>query len=102
MVGIGSGSPDLVHGTMRVLTEFCQEVTDTQIPHVCPVILPQLVRVIGSPQVSYICGNNNVLLSYRLFYIIIIRCIVFAQELGLSTFFELYLNSFMQCLLKYQ
>lgn len=52
MVGLGTGSPDLVHGTMRVLAEFCHEVSDTQIPQVAPVILPQLLRVIGTPQVS--------------------------------------------------
>lgn len=53
MIGLGNGSPDLVHGTMRVLIEFCQEVTDTQIPHVTPVLLPQLLRVISSCEVSF-------------------------------------------------
>ena len=51
MAGLGSGSPELVHGTMRVLTEFSLEITDTQIPLVAPVILPQLLRVIAEPQV---------------------------------------------------
>lgn len=50
MAGLGSGSPELVHGTMRVLTEFSLEITDTQIPLVAPVILPQLLRVIAEPQ----------------------------------------------------
>ena len=37
MAGLGSGSPELVHGTMRVLVEFCQDVADTQMPQVAPV-----------------------------------------------------------------
>nr|XP_002127531.1 importin-9 [Ciona intestinalis] len=42
---ITSGQPDLVHGAMRVLTEFCRELTDTQIPHIAPVILPELLKI---------------------------------------------------------
>uniref|UniRef100_H2ZMC2 Importin N-terminal domain-containing protein n=1 Tax=Ciona savignyi TaxID=51511 RepID=H2ZMC2_CIOSA len=42
---IRSGEPDLVHGAMRVLTEFCRELTDTQIPHIAPVILPELLKI---------------------------------------------------------
>ena len=64
---VASGNPYLVHGAMRVLTgqllipsllcyyyciEFCQEVTDQQMPHVAPVIFPQLLQVITQPQVS--------------------------------------------------
>lgn len=88
MIGLGTGSPDLVHGTMRVLTEFCQEVTDTQIPHVTPVILPQLLRVIGSPQVSL------------MFYLIVfVSCIVCTLEAELLIFFEHFPNSSTQCLI---
>ena len=65
---VASGDPCLVHGAMRVLTgrvvitlttvlchcvciEFCQEVTDQQMPHVAPIIFPQLLQVIAQPQV---------------------------------------------------
>lgn len=63
-----SGDAHLVHGAMRVLsgkatppryittdvlglTEFCRDVSDTQMPDVVPVILPQLLRVLQQPQV---------------------------------------------------
>ena len=58
MTGLASGSPELVHGTMRVLTEFCHEVTDSHIPHVAPVILPQLLRVIAEPQVGTVLYSD--------------------------------------------
>ncbi|KAK6177118.1 hypothetical protein SNE40_015285 [Patella caerulea] len=40
-----SGDPNAVHGAMRVLTEFSQDVTDTQMAHVAPVILPELYNI---------------------------------------------------------
>ncbi|OXB67266.1 hypothetical protein ASZ78_015907 [Callipepla squamata] len=40
-----SGDVNAVHGAMRVLTEFTREVTDTQMPHVAPVILPEMYRI---------------------------------------------------------
>ncbi|XP_071784308.1 importin-9-like [Asterias amurensis] len=42
---ITSGNGDAVHGAMRVLTEFTREVTDVQMPHVAPVILPEMYRI---------------------------------------------------------
>ena len=51
MLALGSGEPQLVHGAMRVLSEFCHDVSDQQMPQVAPVILPQLVKVIVHSEV---------------------------------------------------
>lgn len=40
-----SGNVSAVHGAMRVLTEFTREVTDTQMPLVAPVILPEMYKI---------------------------------------------------------
>ncbi|XP_036839154.1 importin-9 isoform X2 [Oncorhynchus mykiss] len=40
-----SGDVSAVHGAMRVLTEFTREVTDTQMPLVAPVILPEMYKI---------------------------------------------------------
>ncbi|CAH3045821.1 unnamed protein product [Pocillopora meandrina] len=45
MQALTSGDGNLIHGAMRVLTEFCREVTDTQMPHVVPVILPEMYKI---------------------------------------------------------
>ncbi|XP_059148600.1 importin-9-like [Physella acuta] len=45
MQALISGQPNTVHGAMRVLSEFCQDVTDTQMSHVAPIILPELYKV---------------------------------------------------------
>ncbi|BFZ10398.1 hypothetical protein BsWGS_13436 [Bradybaena similaris] len=54
MQALTSGHPNAVHGAMRVLSgpmvsvskgEFCQDVTDMQMTHVAPVILPELYKV---------------------------------------------------------
>ncbi|XP_022099879.1 importin-9-like [Acanthaster planci] len=42
---ITSGNNDAVHGAMRVLTEFTRDVSDMQMPHVAPVILPEMYRI---------------------------------------------------------
>ncbi|KAM8976738.1 importin-9 [Pelodytes ibericus] len=40
-----SGEVNAVHGAMRVLTEFTREVTDSQMPFVAPVILPEMYKI---------------------------------------------------------
>ncbi|XP_015154207.2 importin-9 [Gallus gallus] len=46
-----SGDVNVVHGAMRVLTEFTREVTDTQMPHVAPVILPEMYKIFTMAEV---------------------------------------------------
>ncbi|XP_041347809.1 importin-9-like [Gigantopelta aegis] len=45
MQALTSGNTNAVHGAMRVLSEFCQDVTDTQITHVAPIILPEMYKI---------------------------------------------------------
>ncbi|ELK34962.1 Importin-9, partial [Myotis davidii] len=46
-----SGDLNAVHGAMRVLTEFTREVTDTQMPLVAPVILPEMFKIFTMAEV---------------------------------------------------
>ncbi|XP_035237885.1 importin-9 [Anguilla anguilla] len=46
-----SGDINAVHGAMRVLTEFTREVTDTQMPLVAPVILPEMYKIFTMAEV---------------------------------------------------
>ncbi|OCT91946.1 importin-9 [Xenopus laevis] len=46
-----SGEVNAVHGAMRVLTEFTREVTDTQMPLVAPVILPEMYKIFTMSEV---------------------------------------------------
>uniref|UniRef100_A0A3P9BBQ7 Importin 9 n=2 Tax=Haplochromini TaxID=319058 RepID=A0A3P9BBQ7_9CICH len=46
-----SGDVNAVHGAMRVLTEFTREVTDTQMPLVAPVILPEMYKIFSMAEV---------------------------------------------------
>ncbi|XP_069141482.1 importin-9-like isoform X2 [Argopecten irradians] len=45
MEALTSGDLNSVHGAMRVLTEFTQDVTDTQMGQVAPVILPEMYKI---------------------------------------------------------
>ncbi|ELT91403.1 hypothetical protein CAPTEDRAFT_225381 [Capitella teleta] len=51
MQALTSGNHNLVHGAMRVLTEFSREVTDIQMQHVAPVILPEMFKIFTNDQV---------------------------------------------------
>lgn len=53
-----SDDSNLVHGAMRVLTEFSREVTDTQIPQVAPIVLPQMCIILTEDKVR-MCELNS-------------------------------------------
>uniref|UniRef100_A0A8D0HE16 Importin 9 n=1 Tax=Sphenodon punctatus TaxID=8508 RepID=A0A8D0HE16_SPHPU len=61
-----SGDLNAVHGAMRVLTEFTREVTDTQMPLVAPVILPEMYKIFTMAEVwkeSFVfilCDGRNI------------------------------------------
>jgi hypothetical protein len=49
--GLQSGNPQLVHGAMRVLTEFTRDQIDTQqIPKVIPTLMPELYKIFADPK----------------------------------------------------
>uniref|UniRef100_A0A8D0L9J8 Importin 9 n=1 Tax=Sphenodon punctatus TaxID=8508 RepID=A0A8D0L9J8_SPHPU len=62
-----SGDLNAVHGAMRVLTEFTREVTDTQMPLVAPVILPEMYKIFTMAEVwkeSFVfilCDGRNIM-----------------------------------------
>ena len=37
---------------LSLLLEFCHDVSDQQMPHIAPLILPNLLKVIMQPQAS--------------------------------------------------
>ena len=45
---------------MKILPEFCQDVTDTQMSHVAPVILPELYKVFIGAEVCVMWAYNTV------------------------------------------
>ena len=49
-----SDDSHFVHGAMRVLTEFSSEVTESQIPQVAPIILPQMCLILTEDTVRYL------------------------------------------------
>ncbi|ESO07416.1 hypothetical protein HELRODRAFT_76488 [Helobdella robusta] len=48
--GLSSGHPDYTHGCMKVLTEFCREITGKQLNQVVPAIFPQLCNILQDHQ----------------------------------------------------
>ncbi|KAK7789846.1 hypothetical protein R5R35_003757 [Gryllus longicercus] len=47
---LSNGNEYAVHGAMRVLTEFSRDLTDTQLPHIAPVILSEMYRIFEMDQ----------------------------------------------------
>ncbi|CAG8772464.1 9844_t:CDS:10, partial [Gigaspora margarita] len=47
-----TGSPEQVHGAMRVMTEFVtHDITEVQFSQIAPILLPELLRILRSDQV---------------------------------------------------
>ena len=44
-----------------ISTEFCREVTDIQMPHVAPVILPEMYKIFIHAEV---CWKSNISLMF--------------------------------------
>ncbi|CAG8799685.1 18748_t:CDS:2, partial [Racocetra persica] len=46
-----TGSPEQVHGAMRVMTEFVtHDITEIQFSQIAPILLPELLRILRSDQ----------------------------------------------------
>lgn len=41
---------NVIHGCLETLKEFVPELTDLQVPHVAPVLLPQMYKIFIDPQ----------------------------------------------------
>jgi len=46
-----SMNANVIHGAMRVFTEFAGEVTDIQIPHIAPIVLPEMLKLFTAPEI---------------------------------------------------
>lgn len=61
---LSNGNEWAVHGAMRVLTEFSRDLTDTQLPHVAPVILSEMYRIFEDEQVRYMLQLHQIYFSF--------------------------------------
>jgi len=51
MEALHSMNANVIHGAMRVFTEFAGEVSDLQIPHIAPIILPEMLKIFTHPEI---------------------------------------------------
>eukprot|EP00039_Didymoeca_costata_P008500 m.112850 g.112850 ORF g.112850 m.112850 type:complete len:1029 (-) comp14106_c0_seq1:32-3118(-) len=47
---LGSGSPELVHGAIRVLIEFSRDFTDNQLSDIIPALVPEMLKFASDAQ----------------------------------------------------
>lgn len=96
-----SGDATLVHGTMRVLTEFCQGVSDAQLSPVANAILPHLLEVIVQAQNFSVQTRTRAVHVYNilsgLIFSLSLSCPEVA-ELVLFPSLEKYINTFVNIL----
>ena len=67
-----------------LVPEFCHDVSDQQMPHMAPIILPQLLKVILESQVVAMVTSMFSLMS-QLVSRPFLRCMVLVRVVGLST-----------------
>lgn len=51
MEALHSMNANVIHGAMRVFIEFAGEISDLQIPHIAPILLPEMVKIFSQPQI---------------------------------------------------
>ncbi|XP_047141336.1 importin-9 isoform X1 [Hydra vulgaris] len=51
MQALHSMNQNVIHGAMRVFSEFAGEVSDLQVPHIAPVILPEMLKIFSHPEI---------------------------------------------------
>ena len=51
MEALQSMNANLIHGAMRVFAEFVGDVSDLQVPHIAPVLLPEMLKIFSQPEV---------------------------------------------------
>ncbi|PVD24404.1 hypothetical protein C0Q70_14886 [Pomacea canaliculata] len=67
MQALTSGLPDPVHGAMRVLSEFSQDITDTQMSQVSPIILPELYKIYLGAEVYSVRTRSRAVHIFNIF-----------------------------------
>lgn len=50
MQSLTSENSNAVHGAMRVLTEISRDLSDSQMPHVAPLMLPEMYNIFTKPE----------------------------------------------------
>jgi hypothetical protein len=45
MGNIKSGNPDHIHGTMRVLSGFVDDISEEQFSHIAPILMPEVYKI---------------------------------------------------------
>ncbi|OTF73378.1 hypothetical protein BLA29_013108, partial [Euroglyphus maynei] len=54
------GSQSAIYSSLKVFKEIAHEITDTQIPDVAPVLLPQLLNIFASKKFSIQTSMNAI------------------------------------------
>ncbi|KAL8589419.1 hypothetical protein ACOMHN_021571 [Nucella lapillus] len=67
MQGLTSGQPDAVHGAMRVLSEFSQDITDTQMGQVAPIVLPELYKIFLGAEIFSVRTRSRAVHIFNVF-----------------------------------
>ncbi|TST85775.1 Importin-9 [Bagarius yarrelli] len=94
-----SGDVSAVHGAMRVLTEFTREVTDTQMPLVAPVILPEMYKIFTMTEVYSIRTRSRAVEIFTTCANLISAIDVFEKGSAKALFFPV-LEQFTQALVQ--
>ncbi|CAG8527205.1 7772_t:CDS:10, partial [Cetraspora pellucida] len=59
-----TGSPEQVHGAMRVMTEFVtHDITEIQFSQIAPILLPELLRILRSDQEEHPEATESFLMA---------------------------------------
>ncbi|XP_076468794.1 importin-9-like [Babylonia areolata] len=99
MQGLTSGQPDAVHGAMRVLSEFSQDITDTQMGQVAPIVLPELFKIFLGAEVYSVRTRSRAVHIFNVFAGMIAAMDEYKKSSGKELLFPLlpqFVEAFLQ------
>ncbi|KAK7102594.1 importin-9-like [Littorina saxatilis] len=99
MQGLTSGQPDSVHGAMRVLSEFSQDITDTQMGQVAPIVLPELYKIFLGAEVFSVRTRSRAVHIFNIFTGMIAAMDEYKKSTGKQLLFPLlpqFVEAFLQ------
>lgn len=65
MQAVRSNDTNAVHGAMKVMAEFCAEITDNQMPTVAPKLFPELYRIFTNVEVYSVRTRSRAIAIFR-------------------------------------
>lgn len=96
---LSSGNAGIIYGAMKVFSDICHEISDTQIPSIAPALIPKMYEIFSNERAF---SNSTRGRAVQIFTIITETVVMLEQfdKNALRTYIEPFLPQFTEALIK--